>query len=111
MSDIAVVSETNYQDDVLQATVPVVVKFGTKSCGPCMLLGAALKDLAPDYGDEVKFFDVDVEESPELARLYGIITIPVLLFIRGGEVRNRTIGNHTRGKLAGMIDAHIEAKA
>jgi len=111
MSDIAVVSEANYPTQVLQAEGPVVVKFGSKTCGPCLMLGAALKDVAPDYNDEVKFFDVDVEESPEVAKAYGIITIPVLLFIRDGEVRNRVMGNQMRGKLARMIDAHIDGAA
>ena len=111
MSEIAVVTEAAYPAQVLQAEGPVIVKFGSKTCGPCLMLGAALKDLLPDYGDEVKFFDVDVEESLEIAKSYGIVTIPVLLFIRNGEVKNRIMGNQTRGKLANMIDAHIDGDA
>ncbi|WP_457326454.1 thioredoxin family protein [Roseateles sp. P5_E11] len=108
MSDIAVVSEASYPTQVLQAEGPVLVKFGSKTCGPCMMLGAALKDIAPDYGDEIKLFDVDVEEAPGIAKQYGIVTIPVLLFLRNGEVQKRVMGNQTRGKLSQMIDAHIE---
>lgn len=111
MSEIVVATENSYPAQVLQAEVPVIVKFGSKTCGPCMMLGAALRDLAPDYGDEVKFFDVDVEASPVIAKSYGIVTIPVLLFIRNGEIRNRIMGNQTRGKLAKMIDEHIDGDA
>jgi thioredoxin 1 len=111
MSEIATVTEADYPTQVLKAEGPVVVKFGSQTCGPCMLLGAALKDVLPDYGDEVRFFDVDVEQSPEVARMYGIVSIPVLLFIRDGEVLNRVMGNQSRGKLASLIDAHIEGGA
>lgn len=108
MADIEVVTESDYEDKAVNAEGPVLVKFGSKTCGPCLLLSAALKDLAPDYGDEIRFLDVDVEVSPAIARRYGIVTIPVLLFMRGGEVRHRTMGNLTRGKLGQLIDAHIE---
>lgn len=108
MTNIAAVAESEYQTQVLQASGPVLVTFGSKTCGPCILLKAALKDVAPDYGDEIKFFQVDVEESPAIAKEYGIMTIPVTLFLRDGEVMNRVMGNQTRNKLAQLIDSHIE---
>ncbi|HWT54954.1 MAG TPA: thioredoxin family protein [Rhodocyclaceae bacterium] len=108
MADIEVATEADYEAKAIKAPGPIVVKFGSKTCGPCLLLSSALKDLSPDYGDEVRFLDVDVEESPAIAKRYGIVTIPVLLFMRGGEVRHRTMGNLTRGKLSQLIDAHID---
>lgn len=110
MASIRVVTEADYEDRVLQARGPVVVKFGSKTCGPCLLLGAALKDVAPEYADdEVQFFDVDVEESPAIAKQYGIMTIPVLLFVQAGEVKQRLTGNQSRNRLASLVEAHIAA--
>ena len=108
MSGISVVTDADYESRVLKATKPVVVKFGSKTCGPCILLAAALKDVAPEYSeDEVQFFDVDVEESPVTAKRYGIMTIPVLLLIQGGEVKQRFMGNQSRSKLTKLVESHI----
>lgn len=108
MSQICPVTEADYESRVLHSSKPVVVKFGSKTCGPCLLLGAALKDIAPEYSDdEVQFFDVDVEEAPAIAKQYGIMAIPVLLFIQNGEVKQRFMGNQSRNRLSTLVEAHI----
>ncbi|HEX7689941.1 MAG TPA: thioredoxin domain-containing protein [Burkholderiaceae bacterium] len=107
MDEFSVVPESDFAKSVLDSTAPVVVDFFSKTCGPCKLLEAALKDVAPDYDGEIKVVKVDVEESPAVARQYSIQSVPTMLLFRKGRLTQRVLGNQTRSKLAELFDAHV----
>jgi thioredoxin 1 len=107
MSKVIEVGEADFARAVLASDVPALVNFTTATCGSCILLAAVLKDIVPDYGDEIKFVKVDVEKWPEAAKAYDIRSVPTVLLFRDGEARQRLLGNQSRSKLTETLDTFL----
>jgi thioredoxin 1 len=101
------VVEADFARTVLASRVPVLVDFTTATCGSCILLAAVLKDIAPEYGEGIKFVKVDVEKWPEAAKSYDIRSVPTVLLFRDGEARQRLLGNQSRSKLTETLDSFL----
>ena len=82
----------NFDAEVLQSELPVLVDFWATWCGPCMMLGPIVAEVATEYAGRVKVGKVNVDNAPELAARYGIMSIPALLLFRKGEVVRTSVG-------------------
>ena len=82
----------NFDAEVLQSEQPVLVDFWATWCGPCMMLGPIVAEVAAEYAGRVKVGKVNVDNAPELAARYGITSIPALLLFRKGEVVRTSVG-------------------
>ncbi len=91
--------EQNFQDQVLQATEPVLVDFTAAWCGPCRMLAPILEQLADEYAGKLKVGKVDIDSNPALAAQYGIRSIPTVMVFQGGEKRAQHTGLVPREKL------------
>lgn len=100
----------DFEARVLGSSVPVIVQFTNDGCGLCKIMAPAIADVAAEYEGEVEVVSVDTEHSPELAETYYIQSVPILLLFKGGELRERLMGNQPRGRIAEFIEAHLEAQ-
>ena len=82
----------NFEEEVLRSDVPVLVDFWAEWCGPCMMLGPVVAEVAKEKEGALKVCKVNVDESPELAAKFGIMSIPALLLFKGGELAAQKIG-------------------
>ncbi len=106
MRNILHVQESNWQE--LEATTqPVLVDFWAEWCGPCLALAPAFERLAAQYGNEITFAKVNVDEVPALADRFGVRSIPTLLLLRQGEVLERLIGVRPYEELARLLERHV----
>jgi thioredoxin 1 len=99
------VSDATFDNEVLKATEPVVVDFWAEWCGPCRQIAPALEEIAGSMNGKVKIVKLNVDENPQTAAKYGIMSIPTLMLFKNGELTSRQIGAQHKEKLAQWITA------
>ena len=93
----------NFDAEVLQSELPVLVDFWATWCGPSMMLGPIVAEVAAEYAGRVKVGKVNVDNAPELAARYGITSIPALLLFRKGEVAKTSVGFVPKADVVAML--------
>jgi thioredoxin 1 len=100
-------NDGNFKKEVLEAELPVLVDFWAAWCGPCKMIGPVVEELAKEYDRKIKVGKVDVDENPEVAGKYGIMSIPTLMFFRNGKVMEQAVGALSRSELKKKIEANL----
>ncbi len=90
---------------------PVLVDFWAEWCGPCRMLAPTFEKLAQNFGNDVTFAKVNVDELPEVAGQYAVRSIPTLILFRDGRVAETIVGLTSYDKLAGMLRRHVPQAA
>lgn len=85
-------NDSNFQSEVLDSDVPVLVDFWAEWCGPCKMIGPILDQLSTEVEGKAKVGKVNVDESRDLAVKYNVRSIPLLLFFKNGEVKDQIVG-------------------
>ena len=109
-SPIVHATDASFEQEVLEADLPVMVDFWAPWCAPCRMMGQNLEQVAPEVGGQVKIVKVNVDENPATAAKYGIQSIPTLLFFRGGEAQGMIPGALPAGPLRQLLALHGEGK-
>ena len=99
--------DNTFESAVLKTDRPALVDFWAPWCGPCRALAPVLEEIAKAYNGRANVIKVNVDESPKTASHYGVQSIPTLLFIREGKVRETLVGLTTKDKLAALIDRNL----
>ncbi len=97
------VSDADFEAQVLKAKEPVVVDFWAEWCGPCKMIAPALEEIAGSLNGKVKIVKLNVDESPNTAQKYGIMSIPTLMLFKNGELASRQVGAAPKQKLEQWI--------
>ncbi len=108
------VTESTFEEEVLQSDKPVIVDFWAEWCGPCHAVSPVLEKIADERGDELKLVKVDIDEEQGLAERYGIASIPTIVLFRDGEPAAAAIGAQPKGAIErqlGLVEAEAEAEA
>ncbi|ABD85963.1 thioredoxin [Rhodopseudomonas palustris] len=101
------VSDADFESEVLNATGPVVVDFWAEWCGPCRMIAPALDEISSALGEKVKIVKLNVDENPQTASKYSVMSIPTLLIFKGGEMASRQVGAAPKQKLHQWISAAV----
>src|SRR5215475_6607609 len=107
MSALLSTSDANFQQDVLQADVPVLVDFWGEWCGPCKAMAPMLEQFAQEYAGRVKVVKVEMDKNQKTAMQFRVRSAPTLLLFRNGAVQATQVGMVSKSQLAKMVDAAI----
>ncbi len=101
------VSDQNFEEDVIKSSAPVIVDFWAEWCGPCRMVGPILDEVSGEMGDKVRIVKLNVDENPQTASKYGIMSIPTLLLFKDGKIASRQVGAAPKAKLVQWINGAI----
>jgi len=103
------VSDSEFQDKVLDSETPVIVDFWAPWCGPCRMVAPILEELAKDYDGKLVIAKVNTDENPQWAMKYGIQSIPTMLFVKGGQIVDRMVGAAPKPYIQQRVDNLLSA--
>lgn len=101
------ISAADFEKEVLQSDVPVLVDFWATWCRPCIAIGPHIEAIAAETAGKAKVYKVDVDSNSELAGQYGVMSIPNLLVFKGGQVVDNMVGAGSKEDIKALLEKHI----
>ena len=107
MSNIIELNEKNFEKEVINSNVPVLVDFWAEWCGPCKALAPILNEIALEAGNKLKIAKINVDDSPALATQSNVMNIPTMILYKGGEEVERLVGFMSKTKILDKIKSAL----
>ncbi|MDA1039691.1 MAG: thioredoxin [Planctomycetota bacterium] len=104
MGNAAEFTDANFQSEVLDSPVPVLVDFWAPWCGPCRMIGPTIEELSAENAGTFKVGKVNVDEINRLAMTYNVASIPTIMIFKGGQLVNQFMGVQSKAKLQQALD-------
>ncbi len=98
------ITNANFNEEVLNSELPVLIDFYADWCGPCKMMSPVVEELAGEYEGKAKVSKINVDQEPEIAEKYGVMSIPNFVFIKNGKLVDQQIGATAKAKLVQKLD-------
>jgi thioredoxin 1 len=105
MSNATAVTTSDFEQTVLHSSVPVLVDFWAVWCGPCKMIAPHVEAVASEYEGRARVLKVNVDEEPDIAQKYGIMSIPTLLFFKDGKVVEQVVGAVPKSTITSKLES------
>jgi len=104
---IVQLSDSSFDQEVLQSDLPVLVDYWAEWCGPCKMIAPVLNEIADEYDGKIKIGKLNIDDNPDVPPRYGIRGIPTLMLFKAGEVEATKVGAVSKSQLTAFIDSNI----
>ncbi len=102
MSAVLTITKNNFQEEVLHSEKPVLLDFWAAWCGPCRMVSPVVDEIAAERTD-IRVGKINVDEQPELAAQFQVMSIPTLIVIKNGKITNRATGARPKSQILGLL--------
>ena len=103
MSEHSTITDANFETEVLQSPIPVLLDFWAAWCGPCRMIGPFVEQLAEEYSGRIKVGKVNVDEEGGLAGRHSVVSIPTLVVYKDGKIANQAVGALPKQSIEGLF--------
>ena len=105
--NILAITDNEFEKEVLNSEIPVLVDFWAEWCGPCRMFVPVLEEIAGEYAGKLKVVKINVDESPETAQKYGVRGIPTIILFKNGEVEATKVGALAKSQITAFLDSEL----
>ncbi|HEX3031008.1 MAG TPA: thioredoxin [Bacillota bacterium] len=106
-AQVMTLTDSNFKDDVLDNTTPVLVDFWAAWCGPCRMVAPVIEEVAAEYAGRLRVGKVNVDENRQLAMDYGVMSIPTMIIFKDGKPAERVVGYQSKQQLSSLLAKHF----
>lgn len=106
-NNIKVVTDATFEQEVLRNDKPVLVDFWATWCGPCRMVAPVVEQIASEYSEKLQVAKLDVDQNPDVAMKYGIMSIPTLMIFRDGKIAQRMVGYMPKETMKKYVDSVV----
>ena len=106
-SHIQQVTDSSFEEDVLNSQTPVLVDYWAEWCGPCKTIAPILDEVAKEYSGRLKIAKINVDQNQSVPTKYGVRGIPTLMLFKNGNVEGQLVGARSKSQLAAFIDSNL----
>lgn len=107
MSDISMITDQDFDQEVLESATPVLVDFTAAWCGPCKMLNPILEQLSEEWSEKIAIRKLDVDANQETAMKFGVMGVPTLILFRDGEIAERMTGYKPKKHLEKLFQPYL----
>ncbi|WCO67099.1 thioredoxin [Iamia majanohamensis] len=104
---VETLSTSSFDETVASSDLPVLVDFWAEWCGPCKAIAPILEEIADEHGDRVRIAKLNVDDNPDIARRFDVMSIPTLILFKEGTPEARLVGAKGKGQLVEEISPHL----